>query len=190
MTTMSDVPSKDEWTSSDLDSLPEDGVRREIFDGVLRATPSPSSVHRTLAALLLSALTQTCPDHLFVSQANDVELAANRVYIPDLLVVTFEAAKSRRGKFAASEVVLAAEIMSPSTRGVDSVTKPSYYARAGIPFFWLIDTSGGLSVTAFELDPDQGVYEQVAVFADDDTVRLEQPWAIEIPLTTVRPRNL
>ena len=38
---------------------------------------------------------------------------------PDLLVVTFEAAKSGTGKFRPGEVVMAAEIVSPSTKSID-----------------------------------------------------------------------
>ena len=183
------TPSKDDWTSKDLDRLPEDGVRREIFDGVLRVTPSPSSVHQSLALLLGAAMIRNCPEHLFVTQANDVVIDPRRRFIPDLLVVSFEAAQAGGGKFAAADVVLAAEIVSPSTKNIDNVTKPHYYARAGIPFYWLIETSDGLSVTAFERNPD-GAYEPIASFSGDDTIRLDRPWQIEIPLKNVRPRNL
>ncbi|MEV4345447.1 Uma2 family endonuclease [Actinoplanes sp. NPDC049596] len=186
----SDTPPKDDWTSSDLEKFPEDGVRRELFNGVMHVTPSPSSIHQTLAMLLGVALTQSCPEELFVSQANEVELAPKEVYIPDLLVINFEAAKSGCGKFPAADVVLAAEIVSPSTKGTDRVTKPSGYAHAGIPHFWLIETLGGLEITAFELNRGTQSYDEVAVFSGDDTIRLDQPWPIEIPLASVRPRNL
>jgi Uma2 family endonuclease len=192
MTAMtSDMPPPEGWTSKDLERFPEDGVRRELFDGVMHVTPpAPSSIHQTLAGLLMAELTQSCPEHLFVSQANEVELSENRVYIPDLLVITFEAAKSGRGKFPASDTVLVAEIVSPSTRGTDSLTKPTGYAQAGIPFFWLIETRNDLEIIAFALNQSTKEYEEVATFSGNDTIRLEQPWPIEIPLASVRPRNL
>ncbi|XVU26190.1 Uma2 family endonuclease [Actinoplanes sp. CA-054009] len=186
----SDMPPKDDWTSSDLEQFPEDGVRRELFDGVMHVTPSPSSIHQSLAAFLTVALAQSCPEHLFVSQANEVELTPDRVYIPDLLVIKFEVAKSGRGKFPASNVVLVAEIVSPSTKGADRITKPTGYAHAGIPYFWLIETLDGLEVTTFELNRETRSYEETGVFSGDDTIRVGQPWAIEIPLASVRPRNL
>jgi hypothetical protein len=37
------------WTTADLDELPEDGRRRELIDGVLIVTPSPSTTHQTVA---------------------------------------------------------------------------------------------------------------------------------------------
>jgi Uma2 family endonuclease len=153
-------------------------------------TLSPSSIHQTLALLLGAELIRTCPDDLFVSQANDVVLSPSRTYIPDLLVVNFAAAKSGTGKFAADDVVLAIEIVSPSTRGTDQLTKPTFHGRAGIPFFWLIDPRGGLTVMTYELDSETKAYEQAGVFSGDDTLRLDQPWPIEIPLSTIRPRNL
>jgi Uma2 family endonuclease len=188
--TPSDMPPKDDWTSDDLDRLPEDGVRREIFDGVLHVTPSPSSVHQSLALLLGAALMQNCPEQFFVSQANDVVVDPRRRFAPDLLVVNFEAAKTQSYKFAAADVVLAAEIVSPSTTGIDRISKPTFYAQAGIPFFWLIETSGGLSVGVFELDDVSKHYKQIGTFSGDDTISLDQPWPIEIPLRTIRPRNL
>ncbi|MEU8815293.1 Uma2 family endonuclease [Actinoplanes sp. NPDC048796] len=186
----SDTPPKDDWTSSDLEQFPEDGVRRELFDGAMHVTPAPSSIHQSLALILGATLTRGCPDHLFVSQSNEVELTTDRVYIPDLLVIKFEAAKSGRGKFPASDVVLVAEIVSPSTKGTDRVTKPTGYAHAGIPYFWLIETLDGLEVTTFELNSETQSYDETGFFSGDDTLRAEQPWKIEIPLASIRPRNL
>ncbi|MGK5680724.1 Uma2 family endonuclease [Actinoplanes sp. URMC 104] len=186
----SDMPPRSDWTSEDLDRLPEDGVRREIFDGVLHVTPSPSSVHQALSGFLFYALSASCPERYFVSQMNDVIVSRNRVCIPDLLVVDFEAAKTRTGKFAARDVTLAVEIVSPSTKNIDHLTKPAFYARAGIPFYWLIETSGELTVAAYELNREVEIYEPIGMFEGDDTIRLDRPWHIEIPLSTIRPRNL
>jgi hypothetical protein len=95
---LNDLPPADGWTTDDLDALPEDGVRRELLDGVLHVSPSPSSVHQVIAARLLVGLEAACPEHLFVSQANDVRLSPRRLFIPDVLVTTFEAARRQTGK--------------------------------------------------------------------------------------------
>ena len=39
---LSDMPPGGGWTTDDLDALPEDGRRRELLDGVLLVSPSPS----------------------------------------------------------------------------------------------------------------------------------------------------
>lgn len=185
---LSEVPPYDGWTTDDLATLPEDGVRRELLDGVLHVSPSPSSVHQVIAARLLVALEQTCPGHLFVSQANDVQISSRRLFIPDVLVTTFEAASRPGGKFGSDEVVLAVEIVSPSSQSMDRVMKPSLYAKAGIPYFWLVETEGGLTVQTYQLDPDEEIYQPTGTFTDE--IRVEQPWEIMIPIASLRPRNM
>ena len=187
---MSDLPPADGWTVDDLDVMPEDGVRRELVDGVLHVTPAPSSVHQALAINLGAELVRGCPEELFVSQANDVEISSRRQFIPDLLIVTFEAAKSQTNKFQASDVVLVAEIVSPRSQSMDRVMKPALYAQAGIPFYWLIETKGGLTVATYRLDPAGEIYQPTGTFSDGDTIRVDEPWHMEIPLTRIRPRNL
>ena len=185
---LSEVPPYGGWTTDDLANLPEDGVRRELLDGVLHVSPSPSKVHQVIAARLMVALEQTCPSHLFVSQANDVQVSSRRLFIPDVLVSTFEAAMRPDGKFGSDEVVLAVEIVSPSSQSMDRVMKPALYAKAGIPFFWLVETEGGLSVQTYRLEPDEEVYQPSGTFTDE--IRLDQPWEIKIPIASLRPRNM
>ncbi len=184
---MSDVPPAEGWTIHDLEGQPEDGVRRELLDGVLHVTPSPSPAHQVLAARLLVALEATCPEHYHVSQANDVVLSSKRLFIPDVLVTTDEAA-SRNSKFMAEEVVLAVEIVSPSSQAMDRVMKPALYAKSGIPFYWLIETTGGLTVHTYRLDFEDHVYQPSGSFTD--AVKLDEPWAIDLPLNQLRPRHL
>jgi Uma2 family endonuclease len=185
---LSDLPPSDGWTTDDLAALPEDGVRRELLDGVLHAPPSPSRIHQVVAARLLVALEENCPDHLHVSQANDVQLSPRRLFIPDVLVITDEAARRPSGKFAATEVVLTVEIVSPNSQSMDRITKPALYARAGIPFYWMIETDGGLTVHTYRLDFEDEVYQPWGTFTD--AIKIDQPWRIEIPMARLRPRHL
>jgi Uma2 family endonuclease len=182
-----EVPPADGWTVADLAALPGDGVRRELIDGALHVPPSPTSVHQVIAMRLGVALEQTCPDHLFVSQSNDVQLSQRRLFIPDVLVTTFEAARRRDGSFTADEVVLAVEIVSPGSQSMDRVLKPALYAKAGIPHYWLIETDGGITVQTHRLDGTAGVFEASGSFTD--VVRVDEPWHIEIPIAGLRPRN-
>jgi Uma2 family endonuclease len=184
---LSEVPPADGWTTDDLDALPEDGVRRELLDGVLHVSPSPSPVHQVLAARLLVALEETCPDHLHVSQANDVVLSSRRLFIPDVLVTTDEAA-SRNGKFTAQDVVLAVEIVSPSSQSMDRVMKPALYAKAAIPFYWMIEIDGKLAVHTYKLEFEDEVYQPSGTFTD--WIKIDEPWRIELSIARLRPRHL
>ncbi|WP_239164315.1 Uma2 family endonuclease [Actinoplanes palleronii] len=184
---MSDTQPENGWTVDDLDALPDDGTRRELIDGVLHVTPSPAPTHQVLAARLMVALEESCPAHLHVTQSNDVILSMQRLFVPDVLVTTDEAAE-RDGKFIAKEVVLAVEIVSPGSQSMDRVLKPALYAKAGIPFYWLIERSGGLTVHAHQLAPGEDVYQPVGIFTE--TIKLNAPWDIEIPIARLRPRHL
>ena len=185
---LSDLPPSDGWTTDDLDAMPEDGVRRELLDGVLLVSPSPSRIHQMVAARLAVTLEESCPDHLAVSQANDVQINTRRLFVPDVLVITDEAARRPGGKFAASQVVLAVEIVSPSSQSMDSVMKPALYAKAGIPFYWMIETAGGLTVRTYQLDFEDEFYQPSGTFTD--AIKIDQPWKIEIPMDRLRPRYL
>ena len=44
-------PPGDGWTTDDLDQLPDDGRRREIIDGALIVSPSPTNIHQVIAGL-------------------------------------------------------------------------------------------------------------------------------------------
>ncbi|MCY1137766.1 Uma2 family endonuclease [Actinoplanes sp. Pm04-4] len=181
---------RNDWTADDLDNFPEDNIRREIFDGVLRTRRALPSDHQTLTMLLAAVLMRTCPDHLFVTQANEVELGPRRRVTPDFMAVTFASARASPSVFAPTDVALAAEVISPGTKRIDSVIKLAYYAQAGIPHFWLITMRPDISVTAFDLRPDFSGYHPIATFTGDQHIRLDQPWPVDISLPSIRPRNL
>lgn len=74
-------------TRADLESLPDDGYRYELVDGVLLMSPSPRPVHQRAVARLLAALGENCPREMEVLPAPvDVELAEDTVLIPDVVV--------------------------------------------------------------------------------------------------------
>jgi Uma2 family endonuclease len=185
---LSDMPPAGGWTTDDLDDLPEDGVRRELLDGVLLVSPSPSSVHQIIAGRLMVALEQSCPREYVVTQGVEVRISPRRSFIPDVLVVTDEAAQRAAHRFAPHEVVLAVEIVSPTSQSMDRITKPALYARAGIPYYWRIETDGGITVHAHKIDPAQELYEPVGTF--NEVVDTPEPWRIEIPISALTPRHL
>lgn len=61
---------------------------------------------------------------------------------PDL-VVAQRGARSRvrrsGGILRASELAVIVEVVSPSSRRTDYVTKRGEYADAGIPYYWIVD---------------------------------------------------
>jgi Uma2 family endonuclease len=184
---MSGLPPADGWTTDDLDALPDDGVRRELLDGVVFVSPSPTDIHQIIAMRLGVALEDSCPETMQVTQGVEVRLSSRRSFIPDVLVATDDAAR-RRGRFyAPHEVVLAIEIVSPTSQAMDRITKPALFAKAGIPYYWRIETDGGIVVDTYKIDPDDEVYVPSGTFAD--LIETSEPWPISLPISRLTPRH-
>jgi len=179
-------PPMDEWTTDDLDELPPDGRRRELIDGVLIVSPSPSNVHQIIAGRLMTALEATCPPEFDVTLGVEIRVSRRRSLTPDVMVVNYDAAVQRPSRFSPYDVALAVEVMSPSSMTMDRVTKPALYAQAGIPFYWRIETHSGILAYAYRLDPVAEVYRHIGDF--DEFIEVDGPWAIKIPIAPLAPR--
>jgi Uma2 family endonuclease len=190
---MSDPPPAGGWTTDDLDALPEDGVRRELLDGVLHVSPSRTDIHQIIAARLMVSLEASCPAEFQVTQGVEVRISPRRSFITDVLVATDTAAQRRSGRYAPHEVVLAVEIVSPTSTSMDRITKPALFAAAGIPYYWrielLADRDGrGIEVHTCKIDSESEMYRPFGTFnVEIDTV---EPWPIKIPIAKLTPRYL
>ncbi len=104
---------------------------------------------------------------------------------PDLVVVTREAeSRIRRegGVLRASDVVLVAEVVSPSSVRTDHVVKRGEYADAGIPHYWIIDLDDPVSLIACHLADDFGYRDGGAVTG---SFTATAPFAVEIDLDSL-----
>ncbi len=176
------------WTTDDLDTMPDDGHRRELLDGVLLLAPSPTAAHQTIAMRLGAALDEDCPDEYDVTQGVEVRINRRRSFIPDVLVTTSAAAARRTAKYEPREVVLAVEIVSASSQSMDRITKPALYAQAGIPFYWRIEIDGGLVVHTHKLDPIDEIYAETGRWTK--FVDTGEPWPINLSISRLTPRHL
>lgn len=131
------------WTEQEFysarDAAPR-GERWELVDGEVLVTPSPHWVHQRIIVrlmVLLDAYVRTqALGELFASPL-DVKLEAGLVLQPDLLVVP--AGELRRRSDIVRRLLLAVEIMSPSSARHDRVTKRPRYQRNRVPEYWIVD---------------------------------------------------
>lgn len=108
--------------------------KTEWVDGEV-VVNSPASFAHQDASFLLTALLRGAIRDLIVVQEVGVQLPNNRVRVPDISVL-----RQRPEDFLVSEPpVLVVEILSPSTRGEDTVRKSGEYAVAGIGQYWILD---------------------------------------------------
>ena len=124
-------------TWADLESFDDDGYRYELLDGTLLMSPSPRPIHQRVVARLLAVLADHCPRELEVLPAPvDVLLSEDTVLIPDSVV-------GRWGDFTERGLtgppVLAIEVISRSSRLIDTKLKPAKLADAGCPHYWVVE---------------------------------------------------
>jgi Uma2 family endonuclease len=53
-----------------------------------------------------------------------------------------------------TDLLLAVEIVSPSSEAIDEVVKSREYASAGIPRYWVVDRDPAQTVMIYELGPE------------------------------------
>lgn len=175
------------WTTDDLDELPETTRHFELLDGSLIVSPSPTNVHQTLAMRLGVLLGDLSPEPFEVTQSVEVRISRQRSFIPDVLIVTREAGSRSTCLFQPHDVVTAMEIVSPTSRSLDAVTKPALYAEAGIPFYWRIETDPAITIHTHRLDATAGVY--VLTGSYDGTVTTDEPWPMTFEVAQLKPRG-
>jgi Uma2 family endonuclease len=128
-------------TYDDLAAMPDDdGLRRELLDGVLFVTPAPSLVHQRASKRLqrqLEAYFERSGRGEVFQAPVDVILGPHDVPEPDLVVVTNAKLLTDRAVEGAPTLVV--EILSPSTARRDRTLKAKRYAAAGIPHYWIVD---------------------------------------------------
>ncbi|MCK0111657.1 Uma2 family endonuclease [Ornithinimicrobium sp. F0845] len=172
-----------EWTVDDVDRLPDDGLQYELLDGVLLVTPAPTMWHQRATGNIFVRLRDACPPGFEVFFA-PLDWRPDRLTSlqPDVLVVRNE--EVREGDIGAA-MVLAVEVLSPSTSRKDRVLKRSRYEEAGVASYWLVDPVE----PSFEaLDLVDGVYASTTRVTGDATARMELPFAFEVvPAELVRP---
>jgi Uma2 family endonuclease len=164
-------------TAADLSFEPDDGLRRELHDGVILVVPPPSNSHSWEILSVYRALHATAPDDVLVLHDVGVHVGLRRLYVPDLLAVYRDNPFHDNG-YDPGGVLLVVEVVSPSSVTLDRVTKPAVYAEQGIPYFWRIDD--GPTLQSYRLDPATGSYTLDAELGPDSRAQLGTPWTVTV----------
>ena len=136
-----------EWTVEEVWALPEDGNRYEVIDGELFVTPSPSYAHQDagglLYARLLSYLASARVAHVYMAPA-DVRYGPRTLVQPDVFAVRLAEGRKPLDRVDASRLLLAIEVLSPSSARSDRTVKRRLYQREGVPEYWIVDVDARL----------------------------------------------
>ncbi len=163
----------DGWTIDDFDRLPDDEMRYEIVDGSLLVTPPSFVPHGRATNRLHNLLAAQAQVGFEVGQNLGVTIRGPRTcFVPDIAVFHATAYARDAGYLDAGDALLVVEVLSPSNRGTDLVTKRHFYAAGGIRQYWIVDQTAG-TLTVLELTGD--AYQETAV------VRPGTSWTSEYP---------
>lgn len=135
-------PGQGHWTYEDYLTLPEDGKRYEIIDGVLYMAPAPDRWHQKSSGRLFSYLLMYVEDaglgEVYAAPF-DVVLGPRFVVQPDIVVVLNTNLNIITDKRIVGAPDLLVEVASPSTARFDRREKLNTYACAGVPEYWIIN---------------------------------------------------
>jgi len=136
------------WTTADVRALISEErawPRYELIGGELLVTPAPRPVHQIAVGEIFAALREylekTPIGVAFISPA-DLELEAESITQPDVFVIPVHSVSSGAAALAWADVkslLLAVEVLSPSSSRLDRVVKRDYYCNVGVPDYWIVD---------------------------------------------------
>jgi Uma2 family endonuclease len=133
------------WTAREVRELiaksPLQTPRYELVDGELLVTPSPIVPHQRAVAFLWRALDdylQRNPVGDAYFSPSDVELEPGTIVQPDVFVVPPDESQRVIRESPIREVLIAAEVLSPSSGRHDRVTKRQLYGRH-LREYWIVD---------------------------------------------------
>ena len=136
-----------EWTYEMLETLPDDGNRYEIIDGELLVTPAPTWSHQgvlwNLCMLFGTYLRQYPFWHGLFAPA-DVVFDTRNVVEPDLFIVPLIDGQAPQSLKEAGMLLLAIEVLSPSSHRADRTKKRILYQRFDVTEYWIVDSVGRL----------------------------------------------
>jgi Uma2 family endonuclease len=129
-------------TADMVRALPDDGNRYETVRGELLVTPAPTVWHQEIVRRVVVALSaytaRTGIGHVFHSPA-DISWTPDTLVQPDLFVADLAEARTLDWS-RIRHLLLAVEVLSPSSVRADRFTKRRLYQEVGVPVYWLIDS--------------------------------------------------
>ena len=172
------------YTVDEVLAFPSDGNRYELVDGELLVTPAPGPVHQHVVSRLqtyISAyLDERAAEFEAIVSPADITWGQDRLVQPDLFVIPTTEISRDWGTYVT--LVLAVEVLSPSSGHADRVVKRRLYQERNVRTYWVVDPDARL-VEVWRPDEERPeIVTEVLTWraapeAPDLTIRLEQLFA-------------
>jgi Uma2 family endonuclease len=141
------MPATTRWTADMVRALPDDGKRYEVIDGELFVTPSPALPHQEAVFAMANRLAPYVDEHrvgrVFMSPS-DVTFPDGSLVQPDVFVAPLIDGRRPRQWSGVKNLLLAVEILSPSTARADRQVKLRLFRRQRVPEYWIVDVDARL----------------------------------------------
>jgi Uma2 family endonuclease len=168
------------WTEDEYLALGELDIRTELVDGKILVSPSPSNPHQNISRYLANALESVAwTVGLMVCEGVDTRIGPGTILCPDVVVGKL---RWEKGINDAADVVLVAEVTSPSNANWDRSGKMERYAAARIPWYLLAEPGKtdlrAVSLRLLRLDGTR--YRTHAFAVPDEVLTSDEPFPISI----------
>ena len=163
-------PTQGDWTYNEYITLPDDGKRYEIANGVLLLTPSsPGSHQDTIGEVFfhLRSHVKLAGLGLVIQTPFIVELSAKDVFQPDIFVVMNAHLDRVQEKKVVGAPDLVVEVSTSGTAAFDRLTRYDTYEYTGVQEYWILNLERR-TVEIFVLEGDE--YPSLGVFHGEQKV--------------------
>ena len=135
------------WTAEMVRALPADGNRYEVIGGELFVTPAPNFDHQAAVLRVLMHLAPFVDAYRLgyaLASPADIEFDEEDLVRPDVFVAPRIEGRRPRRWSEIKTLLLAVEVLSPSTARADRTVKRRLFQRVGVPEYWIVDVEARL----------------------------------------------
>ena len=129
------------YTVDEVLAFPADGNRYELVHGELLVTPAPRNRHQLVVGRIHAQLFNCLTEHPGIAEVilspADISWADDVLVQPDVFVVP--AAEITEEWSSIQTLLLAAEVVSPSSARYDRIVKRRIYQEHGVSTYWIVD---------------------------------------------------
>jgi Uma2 family endonuclease len=140
------APASPYLTVEQVLAMPDDGQRHELVYGELLVSPAPNLRHQWIVGSLFALLREYCLreriGRAFGAAADITWGREDTLVQPDVFVLGARDSHVNEWRDA-HDILLVAEVLSPSTRHHDRYRKRIVYRDRGVPLYWIIDPEEG-----------------------------------------------
>lgn len=134
------------YTVDEVLAFPADGNRYELVDGELLVTPAPTFGHQKVVTQLCLQIGSYLERHVGVAELSispaDISWDQEQLVQPDLFVVPAREVTSSWASIRT--LLLAVEVVSPSSARGDRLAKRRLYQRQRVATYWIVDPDARL----------------------------------------------